>query len=94
MQCSWYHSEKTFHISRLFSKLGGGKKRFFRTKESLPHKTYPERVPQIQMPRLQKVIKPDVGLEGLNLRGGGGRKRGRVGSMEEMGLAINLDDFQ
>lgn len=45
------------------------------------------------MPRLQKVIKPDVGLEGLNLRGGGGG-RGRVGSMEEMGLAINLDDFQ
>ena len=73
-------------------KLEGGKKRFFETKESLPHIIYPERAAQIQMPRLQKALKPDAGLEGLDLRGRG-RKREGLAAWEETRLAANLNDF-
>lgn len=74
-------------------KLGGEKKRFFETKESLPHIIYPERVAQIQMPKLQKALKPDAGLEGPDLRRRG-RKQEGLAAWEETRLAANLNDFQ
>lgn len=44
------------------------------------------------MPRLQKALKPDAGLEGLDLRGRG-RKREGLAAWEETRLAANLNDF-
>ena len=74
-------------------KLGGVGGGDYLRQESLPHIIYPQRVAQIQMLRLQKALKPDAGLEGLDLRRRG-RKQEGLAAWEETRLAANLNDFQ